>query len=261
MSASSLLTARQLEVSIGQTRVVRGLDLQLEPGQSLGVLGRNGSGKTTLLRSLAGLHRPDRGELLLDGHPLQTLDRRHIARRLGMLLQHTNYAFEASCEAIALIGRHPHLGPLATESAEDHALARQALADVGLAELAERSCMDLSGGESRRLALATLLVQDPAIMLLDEPTNHLDPANQVAVLDVVIRRQRQSGRAAILALHDVNLATCYCSHVLMLHGDGEWRCGPTAELLNEAELSRLYGCRVRRVDDGQQQVFAVAGAR
>lgn len=255
---NTLLEAKGLSVSIGEVRVAEDLSLAVRPGEFWGLLGPNGVGKTTLLRTLAGLHPAASGEILLDGQALAAQPRRAIARRLGMLTQHSRYAFDASCEETALVGRHPYLKAWSRESGTDRAMARQALADLGLLELADRSCMELSGGESRRLALATLLVQDPALLLLDEPTNHLDPANQVAILDVLIRRVREQAKGAIMALHEVNLATCYCSHIVLLYGSGEWLAGPTEQLLTADNLSRLYGCRVRLVDDGRQKVFAVA---
>jgi len=256
-----LLDIEALDVTIGEVTVVRGLTLQLQRGQSLGILGPNGIGKTTLLKTLAGLHRPDRGRLSIDGRTLAEWPRRELARRLGMLLQHTRYAFEATCRDTALVGRHPHLGLLQHESARDRDLARRALADVGLADFAQRSCMTLSGGESRRLALATLLVQDPVLMLLDEPTNHLDPAHQLAVLDVIFKQISQHDRAAVMALHDANLAACYCSHVLLIHGQGEWALGRSEDLLEAERLSRLYGCPIRCVSDGDQDVFAIGRSR
>ncbi len=258
--ATPLLEAEDLSVRIGAVQVVDRLTLGIHGGEFWGLLGPNGIGKTTLLNTLAGLFRPAAGEVRLKGQAIGQLPRRRIARQLGMLTQQTAYAFEASCLQTALVGRHPHLQAWQRESAADRRLATVALAELGLDGLAERSCMDLSGGESRRLALATLLVQDPDVLLLDEPTNHLDPANQVSLLDVLGRRVRESPKGALMALHEVNLATCYCSHVLMLFGNGQWAAGPTAELLTEGQLSRLYRCRMRLVDDGQQKVFAVAGA-
>ena len=255
----AMLSTRALSVRIGACRVVDALDLEVASGQFWGVLGPNGVGKTTLLKTLAGVHPADGGTVRLGDRALATLSRRVIARQLGMLMQNTRYAFDASCEQTALVGRHPHLNAWSRETRADRALARQALDETGLIDLAQRSCMDLSGGESRRLALATLLVQDPGLLLLDEPTNHLDPANQVAILDVLVRKVRNQGKAALMALHEVNLATCYCSHVLMLYGAGQWDAGPTDKLLNADNLSRLYRCRMRLVDDGQQRVFAVAG--
>jgi iron complex transport system ATP-binding protein len=258
--AAAMLSTVALGVQIGSCRVVNGLELAIEAGQFWGILGPNGVGKTTLLKTFAGVHPPFQGTVRLGDQALEALPRRAVARRLGMLMQNTQYAFDARCEQIALVGRHPHLKPWSRETRADRALARQALREAGLLDLADRSCMDLSGGESRRLALATLLVQDPDVLLLDEPTNHLDPANQVGILDVLIGKVRDQDKAAVMALHEINLATCYCSHVLMLYGDGEWEAGPTHELLTEDNLSRLYRCRMRLVDDGRQRVFAVAGS-
>ncbi|MEE4302916.1 MAG: ABC transporter ATP-binding protein [Wenzhouxiangella sp.] len=258
-SPDSPLVVEDLDVRIGPVDVVRDLNLAVGRGEFWGLLGPNGVGKTTLLKTFAGVFQPERGGIRLEGKRLDERKRRDIARRLGMLPQHTHYAFDATCLETGLVGRHPHIKPWARESRADQERARDALADLEMLELAGRSCMDLSGGESRRLALATLLVQDPQVMLLDEPTNHLDPANQVTILNVLHRQVTEARKSAVMALHEVNLATCYCSHVLLLYGNGEWDAGPTDELLTADNLSRLYRCRVRLIDDGRQRVFAVAG--
>jgi iron complex transport system ATP-binding protein len=254
------LAAEGLDVSIGGRRCIEALDLAFRTGQSWGVLGPNGAGKTTLLRTLAGLHPPRSGRVVLDGSALLRTDRRRIARTLGMLTQNTRFAFDATCLETALIGRHPHRSPWGRERPADVERAKAALDAVGLGGREGHSCMALSGGEQRRLALALVLSQDPDVLLLDEPTNHLDPAVQVAVLDHLWRRVHAPGRVQIMALHDVNLATCYCSHVLLLFGDGRWRAGETADLLTEGHLSELFGCPIRAVSDGRQTVFAVAGS-
>ncbi len=255
-----LLEARSLSASIGGLQITSDLDLSLSAGRSIGILGPNGAGKTTLLLTLAGVRVADSGKLYLGGTDLLRMRRRNVARRLGMLTQNTRFAFDARVLQVALSGRHPHIGTLGRESVRDLELARGALDAVGLDGLAERSCRELSGGEQRRLALATVLAQNPAVLLLDEPTNHLDPAHQVAVLDHLWQRVHRGQRAQIMALHDVNLATCYCTDVLMLFGEGRWEFGPTAEMLTEHRLSRLFGCSIRAVRDGRQMVFAVAGA-
>jgi iron complex transport system ATP-binding protein len=260
-SDAALLTCRDLSVSIGGQRIVEALEWSAGPGRSIGILGPNGAGKTTLLLTLAGVRDPDRGAVELAGRHLARMPRRAIARRLGMMTQNTRFAFDATVLETALSGRHPHLGALGRESAADHEAARRALRDVGLAELAQRSCRALSGGEQRRLALAVVLAQDPDVLLLDEPTNHLDPAHQVEILDRLWQRVHAGRRVQVMALHDVNLATCYCTDVLMLFGDGRWAFGETAALLTEERLSALFGCPMRAVSDGAQTVFAVAGRR
>lgn len=257
--AASVMTLQDLSVQIGAVTVVEQLTLHFECGQRWGLLGPNGVGKTTLLNTLAGLHAPSAGDVFLHGQSLFAMPRSRIARQLGMLTQHSDYAFEASVAQTAMVGRHPYLKAWQRESVADHQRVNAALAELDLSHLAARSCMRLSGGEARRLALATVLVQDPQVLLLDEPSNHLDPAHQVRVLNVVAQRVHGQQRLAIMAMHDVNLATCYCSHVLLMYGDGEWEAGRADELLEPARLSRLYGCPMRLIGDGQHSVFAVAG--
>jgi iron complex transport system ATP-binding protein len=241
------LGCRELSVSIADIRVVEGLVLDLQPGQFWGLLGPNGIGKTTLLRCLAGLDNPFGGRVLLASRPVEELPRKLLARHLGMLQQHTVYVFDSSVMQTVLTGRHPHLGYWERESAQDLAMANDALAAVDLTGFAARGVTGLSGGEARRLAFATLLVQEPEVMLLDEPTNHLDLKHQLQIMSM-IRERTGDGRAAIAALHDINLAARFCSHVLMLFGDGKWCAGETAEMLSEASLQRLYGCPVERLE-------------
>lgn len=257
--ATPLLECRNLCVSIGGQRVVDSLNLEISAGQSIGILGPNGVGKTTLLLALAGVRDCDSGAISLDGRDMGRLSRREIARGLGMLTQNTRFAFDASALEVSLSGRHPHISALGRESAADVDAARRALEAADLEALADRSCRELSGGEQRRLALAVVLAQDPDVMLLDEPTNHLDPARQVDILDRLWLRVHRQRRAQIMALHDVNLATCYCTDVLMLFGDGAWEYGSTAKMLTAERLSRLFGCEIRAISDRQQTVFAVAG--
>ena len=115
----------------------------------------------------------------------------------------------------------------------------------------------LSGGERRRLALATLLVQDPPLMLLDEPANHLDLRHQHDMLGL-LQEQARAGHAILMVLHDINHALRYCDHVVLLFADGSPRQGPSGELLEPALLSELYQYPVRRVKDGQGDLL-VAG--
>jgi len=223
------------------------------------LLGPNGVGKTTLLSTLAGIRSADQGTIRLNDQPMDRMTRKAIAKKLGMLTQNTRFAFDADCLETALSGRHPHLGSWSGETEGDRMQARAALEQLGLAHLSARSCTQLSGGEQRRLALATVLTQNPDVLLLDEPTNHLDPAHQLEILNCLWRRVKNSARAQFMALHDINLATCYCTHVLMLFGNGRWRAGKAGELLNETMLSELYQCNIRVIQDEQQTVFAIAG--
>ena len=244
----SALNCRDLNLRIAGIRVVDQLNVQIQPGEFWGLLGPNGIGKTTLLKCLAGLLEPAAGDVLLESRPILELPRKLLARHLGMLQQHTVYVFDASVMQTALTGRHPYLGYWEREGPDDLAKARDALRAVDLEGFTDRSVTGLSGGEARRLAFATLLVQDPDIMLLDEPTNHLDLRHQVHIMSMIRERTQLGARSALAALHDINLAARYCSHVVMLFGDGDWCAGPADAMLSESSLERLYHCRVERLE-------------
>ena len=242
-----LLEARGLSVVAGRRRLVVDLDLVLRSGEALAVLGPNGVGKTLTLQTLAGLRKPAGGAVLVGGRPLAAWPRRALARRLGLLPQGTEDPFPATVMEEALIGRHPHLGFWQWEDRDDLAIARQALADVDLAGLEERLLDTLSGGERRRLAVATLLVQNPDVWLVDEPTNHLDPQHRLGVMRLLAARAG-AGRGVVVTLHDVNLAAGWCARCLLLFGDGSWELGAAPEVLTEDAISRLYQMDVRRVE-------------
>ncbi len=251
----SVLACRDVDVRIARVQVVNDLNLAIRPGEFWGLLGPNGIGKTTLLKCLAGLDEPAAGQVLLEGKDLSELPRKLLARHIGMLQQHTVYVFDSSVMQTVLTGRHPHLGYWERERPEDFSKARQTLAAVDLESFTERSVTGLSGGEARRLAFATLLVQEPDIMLLDEPTNHLDLHHQLRIMKMIREHTRGGQRSALAALHDINLAARYCSHIVMLFGEGLWCAGHADEMLTETSLQRLYGCPVERLDSANGPRF------
>ncbi|MEK7207728.1 MAG: ABC transporter ATP-binding protein, partial [Pseudomonadota bacterium] len=150
--------------------------------------------------------------------------------------------FPATVLETVLTGRHPHLNPWQRESSEDQALAENALTSVGLSGMTARSLNTLSGGERRRVEIAPLLTQDAPLCLMDEPTNHLDLRHQTEILGLLSARMRRPAHANIFVLHDVNLATRFGTHVILLFGDGAHRYGPMRDVVNHETLEKLYQC-------------------
>lgn len=236
---SPLLEVELLDVGVARRPLVRQLSLRLRAGGLVAMLGPNGVGKTLTMHTLAGLRAPLDGCVRIRGCDLRLIGQRERALRLGLLLQDHDDPFPTTVLEAALIGRHARLGLWQWETEEDHALARQALAEMDLAGMDERLSATLSGGERRRLGLAALLVQDPDILLLDEPLDHLDPRHQFALL-ATLRTLAQAGKAVVASLHDPVLAARHFDNALLLHGDGRWQYGAVADLLNAATLSELY---------------------
>jgi iron complex transport system ATP-binding protein len=237
--ASQPLDVRGVSVRAGARRLVEGLDVRFVPGEFTAILGRNGSGKTLSLHTLAGLRPPHEGVVSMDAMPLDAMKRRDVARHIGLLMQDLEESFVTTALEAVLIGRHPHMKAWQWESAEDERIARDALTRVNMQDFASRTTDGLSGGERRRVAVASLLAQAPEVFLLDEPTNHLDPHHQVAVLEL-FRQQANAGATVIATLHDPTLAARFADRVLLLFGDGRWKSGPTRETLTAESLSELY---------------------
>ena len=257
--SAPLLQTRALSVEIAGKSVCRDLDLALHAGQCVGLLGGNGVGKTTLLHTLAGLRAPASGQVLLDGAPLASLSRRRVAQRLGLLMQQPEDSLPATVLETALIGRHPHLDFWRWESHADVAIARRALKNVGLEGLEQRVQTALSGGERRRLDIATVLVQDPQLFLLDEPAHQLDLQHQMALLGQLKRLAETQGRCVFMSLHDINLAARFCDSILMLFGEGEALFGAANQVLDAGNLSRLYHTPVTVLPWQGGRVFVAGG--
>lgn len=245
---TALLEARKLTVSIGDRVLCAALDLCLEERQSWAVLGPNGIGKSTLLRHLAGLSPGVNHKLYCAGDPLDRLTPRQRAQRIGLLLQHSDRGFGASVLDTVLTGRHPHLPHFAWEGRNDLAIARQSLADLDLAALADRPLDQLSGGELRRVDIARLLTQQPRIALLDEPLSHLDLGHQANCLKVLTARFIGHRRTLLMVLHDLNVAYRICDHWLLLGRDGAWRAGRREHLADPETLHAVFDHPILRLD-------------
>ena len=248
------LAARALDVAVNGRILVRALDFEARGGEFIAVLGRNGVGKTLTLHTLAGLRVPTSGSVLLDGRDIAAWTGRERAQRLALLPQTIEDPFPSTVFDTALIGRHPHLPFWQWEGADDLACARAAIAAVGLGELADRAVDSLSGGERRRLDVATLLAQDAPVCLLDEPINHLDPQHRNEVL-ALFRARADAGGLVIASLHDATLAARFAGRVLLLHGDGRWQYGPAATTLEASHLSALYRVPVEELTSRHGRVF------
>ena len=249
-----MLRAESISFAYGAEPVLRGVDVRIPDGSLLGVLGPNGSGKTTLIRLLAGLLRPARGRVTLDGADVAGMNRRAVARRLAVVPQETEPAFDYTAAEIVLMGRYPHLSAFEWEGPDDLDIARRALAAAGAAHLAPRLFRTLSGGEKQRVVLASALAQidegGPAspsaaggptrVLLLDEPTSSLDLAFQLTTAALLERLNRTTRTTIVLCTHDLNLAAGLCRDLVLLRGGRVAAAGPTADVLTADNVGGVY---------------------
>jgi iron complex transport system ATP-binding protein len=221
-----------------------GVSATLQHGAILGMLGPNGSGKTTLLRLLSGTRRPSAGDVRLDGVSLRSMSRRAVARRIAVVPQETQLAYDYTVLEMVLMGRHPHLGVFQLEGPEDVRVAREALGATGTLHLEPRLFNTLSGGEKQRVVIASALAQAADVLLLDEPTASLDLGYQLEIAALLRRLNRERGVTIGVSTHDLNFAASVCDHLVLLREGRVLAAGPTATTLTAAHVRQLYGVDV-----------------
>jgi iron complex transport system ATP-binding protein len=222
---------------------VSGVSLRIVPGEIVALVGPNAAGKSTLARVAASLARPTSGAVRLSGDDAFAIGRRERARRVAFLAQDEPADLPFTAREVALMGRAPHLGLWALESASDRARADEALAEMDASPLADRSVAQLSGGERRRVYLARTFAQEAALLVLDEPTDALDLKHQARFVSALRRRAAGAG-AALVVLHDLGLAAAACDRVALLEAGRLVAEGPPVEVLRPELLGRVYGTQV-----------------
>ncbi|CAM3354141.1 ABC transporter ATP-binding protein [Nocardioides dubius] len=233
------LEARGLTLGYQDRAVVEGLDLTIPDGAFTAVVGANACGKSTLLRALVRLLEPRAGEVLLDGRALSGWKARDLARVLGFLPQSATAPEGIRVEALVRRGRYPHQSLLGTWSSGDAEAVATAMADAGVADLADRAVSDLSGGQRQRVWIAMVLAQQTPYLLLDEPTTFLDIAHQYELLRL-LRRLVDQGRTVVAVLHDLNQACRFADHVVALRAGRIVASGTPAEVVTAELVAEVF---------------------
>jgi cobalamin transport system ATP-binding protein len=252
------LAARGLSFSYGSRRALDGVDLDVAPGEVVGVLGPNGSGKSTLVKALSGVLPGYRGSATVAGREVRATRRRELARLVATVPQESVFGFPFTALEVVLMGRHPHLEGLAFEGERDVELARRALARCGAAEFEGRSIQELSAGERQRVVFARALAQEPRALLLDEPASFLDVRHQVELSELILELAHAGGVAVLAVLHDLAMAAALCDRAYLLKAGQVAAAGPVAEVFNRADLARVFETDIAVERDPATGVLRVA---
>ncbi|MFE7723859.1 ABC transporter ATP-binding protein [Nocardia rhizosphaerihabitans] len=243
------LVADSVSLGYGERVIVDELSLDIAPGVVTTVIGPNGCGKSTLLKSLGRLLRPRDGQVVLDGKAISSMKTKDVARVIGMLPQ-TPVAPEGLTVAdLVARGRHPHQSWLRQWSADDETEVAAALAQTGIADLADRTLDELSGGQRQRAWISMALAQGTDILLLDEPTTYLDLAHSLEVLDLVDRLHAEFGRTVVMVLHDLNLAIRYSDELVVMCAGRIVAQGKPAEIVTAELLAEVFGLEATVLTD------------
>jgi iron complex transport system ATP-binding protein len=248
-TTTPVLEARGLSVGYDRHPVLTDLDLRIERGTVTTFLGANGCGKSTLLKALGRVLKPQAGEVHLDGAPIRKEPNRAVAKKLAILPQSPVAPAGTSVLDLVMRGRNPHQSWAKPWTADDAAVAEEAIAATGLTEVAHRDVASLSGGQRQRAWIALVVAQQADTLLLDEPTTYLDLAHQLEVLRLVRRLNREQGSTVVMVLHDLTLAARYSDRLVVLHDGGIAADGTPEDVLTPALLERAFGLHARVVPD------------
>jgi len=229
-----MLKAKNIQVYQNRRLVLTDLSLTIKTGEFWGIVGKNGVGKSTLLQTLAGLLPLERGTIAVEGYDLQTLDSISRARKIAYLMQEQEASLAFTVEQAVEMGRYPWL-----ESPHNQqAITDEILSLCRIDDLRNRSILHLSGGERRKVEIATCLAQQADYLLLDEPFNHLDVVYKKFILQRF--KALSQSQAVVMVCHDLETVANHCSHVLLLLGKECYLAGDSATILSPGNLERLF---------------------
>ena len=229
-------------VRIDAATIVADVDLTVEEGEFVGLVGPNGSGKTTLLRTIYRALRPVVGVVRVGGDDVWRLAAKEAARRTAVVVQESSSDIDFTVREVVALGRIPHKGPLDRETAADDRICLAALERVGMAHLGERFFGTLSGGERQRVLVARALAQQSRLLVLDEPTNHLDVRFQLELLELI----RSLRITTIASMHDLTLAADHCDRIYALQHGRVVAAGPPSDVMTASLIADVFGVAMHR---------------
>ena len=208
------LSVTGLEFKYTSSPILRDIVFEVSHSEILGVVGPNGTGKSTLIKCIDRILSPQRGTVTLDGADIFKMSRITLARNIGYIPQRISQRFPATVFDVVLMGRKPHMGWVANERDIDKVI--DILRLLKLEDLAMEDFNELSGGQQQKVFVARALAQETGVLLLDEPTSNLDIRHQLEVMDTIRNVVTEKSLAAVVAIHDLNLASRYSDKTLLM---------------------------------------------
>ncbi len=230
-----MIEVKGLSLNIDEQLLLSDLNIRIKKGEFWAILGKNGAGKTTLLLTLAGLQNYSEGSIKIDGFELNGLNFLTRAQQVSLLPQIQESSLDCSVQQAVSYGRYAWH----KNNTPNLEIITQALQDMELISLAQKSIQTLSGGELRKVEIATILAQDSAVMLLDEPLNHLDLAFRYKLMQKL--KVLSQNKAIIMVTHDIQYVQQYCSHIIMFCGKSRVLTGKINDVLTEKNLTKMLG--------------------
>ena len=240
----NILEIENLSHTYSEQTVLSDLSFSIRQGELFIIIGPNGSGKTTLMKLIGGIHRLQKGNILISGISVDSYSRREMAKQIAYVPQMMPPEFPFTVSEIVSMGRSPHQGFLGLNSPSDQEASEQAMMFTDVAHLSGRRIDQLSGGEQQRVFIARAICQHTDIILLDEPTASLDLAHQVRIMDLMEKLKIERGMTVVMVSHDVNISAMYADNLLLLKKGEIIGLGTPLQVLKNQTLESAYGCKL-----------------
>ncbi len=217
--------------------LIENISFNVNKGEFVGIIGPNGSGKSTVLKNIYRALTPVTGSILLDGENLAKMPYKKSAKKMAVVGQELDLNFDFLVEEIVAMGRNPHKKLFDIDDEKDKEIIKNALISLGIEDMAERSYLNLSGGEKQRVIIARAIAQESSFLILDEPTNHLDISYQMQIFELI----KSLNVTVLSAIHDLNLAALFCDRLIVLKDGKVFLEGTPEEILTSENIYNIYG--------------------
>lgn len=233
------LKVRNLEFSYSSVKVLEDVTMELTQSQMIGIVGPNGTGKSTLIRCIDRILEPKSGSILLDEKNIKHMAMMEIAKKLGYVPQTISSIFPTTVFDTVLMGRRPHIGWRSSNG--DREKIVEILQLMEIEDIAMKEFNELSGGQQQKVLIARALAQEAEMLLLDEPTSNLDIRHQIEVMEIIKDLIAKKNISAVMAVHDLNLASRYADRVIMMKGGRIFDAGNPLDVLTPENIRSVYG--------------------
>ncbi|WP_195237502.1 ABC transporter ATP-binding protein [Romboutsia sp. 1001285H_161024_C4] len=235
-----MISASNLKVGYEDKVIIENLNLEINKGEVVSIIGPNGCGKSTLLKSLSRMIKPLSGEVFLEGKRIKDLKGKLIAQKVCLLSQHNNVPMDLTVEELVYFGRIPHKKWFETKTNNDKEIVDWAIENTGLSKYKKTPIGALSGGERQRAYIAQALCQKPDILLLDEPTTYLDISYQLELMELVREINEKFKITIVMVLHELNQASKYSDRLIIMKDGQIISDGRPNDVVNKDVIKKVY---------------------
>lgn len=252
------LNAKKMQIGYGDRVIVEDMSIELDNTKITTIIGPNGSGKSTVLKAITRLIRYQQGNVLLDGRDIQSMKPKELARTIGVLPQIHTAPSDFRVKELVGYGRMPYQKMLGGSTAEDKEIIRWAMEVTGTWKFRDKSIYEISGGESQRVWIATVLAQKPEILFLDEPTTYLDISHQLETMQLVKKLNRETGIGVVMVLHDLSQALEVSDHIIVIKDGRKYSEGTPEEVITSKMMHDVYNveCDIMKVSGRDKPLIA-----